>query len=224
MAPSTEHKESFAVKEDGASSELPMEALRALAGVVVPRVRGFIKTIVDIASGDDPDADLSMAVLAISELLSAGAHLAAVTDIVPPKLYEPPLMSEVDLEPLRVALHQRFGDLDEYPDVIDPVQGEEMEAAELSADIATIIENLTHGLQHYDNGHQIEALWWWQYSYISIWGERAAAVLRVLQMMLMHVRLDVPEALESESALEDSDALEPSGTSNVTGAPDTLND
>lgn len=197
MAPNASSKEVFTVKEDGATTELPLEALVALASVVVPRVRGFIQTIVDIASGDDPDADLSMAVLTISELLSAGAHLAAVTDIVPPKLCEPPLATEVDLEPLRVALHQRFGDLDEYSDVIDPVQGEELEAAELSADIATVIESLTHGLQHYDNGNQIEALWWWQYSYISIWGERAASVLRVLQMMLMHIRLDVGDELNS---------------------------
>lgn len=178
---------------------LSIEALRALASVVVPRIRGFIQTTVDVASGEDPDADLSLMVLALSDLLSAGAHLGAVTDIVPRQRFEPDLDERLDLDPVREALRRRFGELDEYPEIVDPVVEPEVDNSEISADIATIIESLTHGLQHYDSGHQIEALWWWQFSYISSWGERASAVLRVLQLMLMHLRLDVPDDVAEEA-------------------------
>ena len=34
---------------------------------------------------------------------------------------------------------------------------------------------LDHGLSHYDDGRPIEALWWWQFSYLSTWGDRAAS-------------------------------------------------
>lgn len=178
---------------------LSIEAMRALASVVVPRIRGFIQTTVDVASGEDPDADLSLMVLALSDLLSAGAHLGAVTDIVPRQRFEPDLDEILDLDPVREALRRRFGDLDEYPEIVDPVVAQEVSSSEISADVATIIEGLSHGLQHYDSGHQIEALWWWQFSYISSWGERASAVLRVLQLMLMHLRLDVPDDVAQEA-------------------------
>ena len=176
------------IQEDG-----QLEALTQLARVVVPRVRGFLQTIVDVAAGEDPDATVSLLVLALSDLLNAGAHLGAMTDIIPPKRFEPDLEDSLDLDPLREALLKTFDGIDSYPEVIDPVVGPELGTAELSSDLTTIVESLTHGLHHYDSGNQVEALWWWQFSYISSWGERASSVLRVLQLMLMHLRLDVPD-------------------------------
>jgi len=170
-----------------------VEALGELSKIVVPRVRGFIQTVVDVATGDEPDASISLLVLALSDILSAGAHLGATTDIVPPKRFEPDLEDSLDLDPLREAFARKFDGLDTYPEVVDPLQGPELGAAEISSDLASIVENLTHGLQHHDAGHEIEALWWWQYSYIAVWGERASSVLRVLQHVLMHMRLDVPD-------------------------------
>ena len=170
-----------------------VEALGELSKIVVPRVRGFIQTVVDVATGDEPDASISLLVLALSDILSAGAHLGATTDIVPPKRFEPDLEDSLDLDPLREAFARKFDGLDTYPEVVDPLQGPELGAAEISSDLASIVENLTHGLQHHDAGQEIEALWWWQYSYIAVWGERASSVLRVLQHVLMHMRLDVPD-------------------------------
>ena len=43
------------------------------------------------------------------------------------------------------------------------------------------------------------ALWWWQYSYLANWGERASAVLRVLQGVLGHLRLDVDDEVAAEA-------------------------
>jgi hypothetical protein len=65
---------------------------------------------------------------------------------------------------------------------------------------------LDHGLRHYDRGRVIEALWWWQFSYLSDWGERAAMALRVLHSLLAHVRLDADDDLVAEAEF---DALHP---------------
>ncbi|WP_019146938.1 DUF5063 domain-containing protein [Timonella senegalensis] len=182
-----------AVVDDTETPLISIEALGELSKLVVPRVRGFIQTVVDVATAGDPEASISLLVLALSDVLNAGAHLGATTDIIPPKRFEPDLGDDLDLDPLREALSRLFEGLDTYPEVIDPVVGPELGAAEISSDFASIIESLTHGLHHYDSGHEIEALWWWQYSYIASWGERASAVLRVLQLILMHLRLDIPD-------------------------------
>ncbi|WP_435299254.1 DUF5063 domain-containing protein [Timonella sp. A28] len=179
-----------------------LESLAELSKVVVPRVRGFLQTVLDVASGGDPDSSVSLLVLGLSDVLNAGAHLGAVTDIIPPKRFEPDLETELDFDPLRTALHHYFDGIDTYVEVIDPVLSPEVGAAELSADLATIAESLTHGLHHYDAGHEVEALWWWQFSYISLWGERASSVLRVLQMVLMHMRMDVPDDVAEAAKFE----------------------
>ena len=72
--------------------------------------------------------------------------------------------------------------------------------------LVDIASALSHGLSHFDAGRRVEALWWWQFSYLSHWGERAAAALRVVQGLLAHVRLDAdPDAV----AEAEFDALHP---------------
>jgi hypothetical protein len=72
--------------------------------------------------------------------------------------------------------------------------------------VVEIVAALGHGLSHYDDGRPIEALWWWQFSYLSTWGDRAASSLRVLQSVLAHLRLD---ADEETVASAEFDALHP---------------
>jgi hypothetical protein len=67
----------------------------------------------------------------------------------------------------------------------------------LSDDLADIAADLVHGLQHYRAGRSIEALWWWQFSYLSSWGNHAGAALRALHSVVAHVRLDVAEPVEA---------------------------
>ena len=52
--------------------------------------------------------------------------------------------------------------------------------------------DLLHGLQHYRAGRSREALWWWQFSYLSNWGSTASSALRALHSVVSHVRLDAP--------------------------------
>ena len=76
----------------------------------------------------------------------------------------------------------------------------------LSNDLVDIASALSHGLSHHDAGRPVEALWWWQFSYLSHWGERAASALRVVQALLAHVRLDADPDAVSEAEF---DALHP---------------
>ncbi len=71
---------------------------------------------------------------------------------------------------------------------------------------STSPRRLSHGLSHQAAGRPVEALWWWQFSYLSHWGERAASALRVVQALLAHVRLDADPDAVSEAEF---DALHP---------------
>ena len=59
-------------------------------------------------------------------------------------------------------------------------------------DLAEICTDLLHGLSHHLSGRHLEALWWWQFSYLSTWGPAASGALRALQSVVAHVRLGVP--------------------------------
>ncbi|GII97805.1 uncharacterized protein DUF5063 [Sediminihabitans luteus] len=173
--------------------------LRAVAEAASGHARTFLSTVTDVASGAAPDAAISLLILAISDVLAAGARLGAMVDVVPPDRFEPDAGDETDLEPLREALELQLGPLDEYVEIVDPVLGAEVGKASVSGDVAAVAEAIAKGLQHYDAGCTVEALWWWQFSYLSLWGERGASALRVLQMVLGHFRLDVDDDVAAEA-------------------------
>jgi hypothetical protein len=99
-----------------------------------------------------------------------------------------------------------FEGLDEYADLVDPVTSTELATGSLSNDVTVVAAALAHGLRHHDAGRPSEALWWWQFSYLSDWGERAASALRVLQSLLGHIRLDADQETVSDAEF---DALHP---------------
>jgi hypothetical protein len=168
--------------------------------------RVYLLTIKEIAAGNSPDATLPMALLALSQVLVMGARLGAVEDVVPVARFEPDPGPDVEFDPLRESLANVFEGLDEYADVADPVLDPEPTVGRLSDDLVDIASALAHGLSHHEAGRPVEALWWWQFSYLSHWGERAAAALRVVQALLAHVRLDADPDAVSEAEF---DALHP---------------
>lgn len=173
--------------------------LREVADQVSGQARAFLMTAAHVAGGQAPGAELALLILATSELLAAGAHLAATEDVVPSERFEPDAGPDTDLDPLRTALARLLDGFDDYTEVVDPVLGDEVGRASLSGDLACVAECLAKGLQHYDEGHEVEALWWWQFSYLSLWGERASSALRVLQAVLAHLRLDVDDDVAAEA-------------------------
>jgi hypothetical protein len=168
--------------------------------------RMYLLTVREVASGEAADSSLPMLLLALSQVLVMGARLGAVEDVVPDERFEPDAGPDIELDPLHESLTNLFDGLDEYADVVDPLTTPELGVGSLSNDIVDIASALSHGLSHHEDGRVVEALWWWQFSYLSDWGERAASALRVVQSLLAHVRLDADEETVAEAEF---DALHP---------------
>jgi hypothetical protein len=80
--------------------------------------------------------------------------------------------------------------------------------SQLSDDLASIAVDLDNGLRHYRSGDVEEALWWWQFSYVSSWGNDASAVLRALQSVVAHDRLDAEFESEADQVEAADEMLE----------------
>ena len=89
-----------------------------------------------------------------------------------------------------MRLAAMLGDVDTYSLVFDPYVPEVVESL-LSDDLTSIANDLENGLRHYRAGDVEEALWWWQFSYVSSWGNLAGAALNALLSVISHDRLDV---------------------------------
>lgn len=176
--------------------------LREVADQVARQARAFLSTTTEVAANANPDAAISLLLLAVSDVLSAGARLGAIVDVVPAERFEPDVGPDADLDPMRAALENILDGIDDYSEVDDPVLGGEVVVSSVSGDLVLIAGSLAQGLRHYDEGQVIEALWWWQYSYLSNWGERGAAVLRVLLTVLAHLRLDVDDDVAAEAEFQ----------------------
>ena len=87
--------------------------------------------------------------------------------------------------------------LDTYSYVFDPYVPEVVES-QLSDDLTSIATDLENGLRHYRQGDVGEALWWWQFSYVSSWGNLAGVVLNALLSVVSHDRLDAEFTGEDE--------------------------
>jgi len=180
--------------------------VREIARVVAEQSRSYLTTVTEVGAGGAPEAAFPLLLLAVSDLLPAGARLGATTDVVPAERFEPDVGPDPDLEPLRAALANALEGVDEYFQLVDPLLGADVEAVTLSGNLVGIAGALAQGLRHYERGGVLEALWWWQFSYLSDWGELAASVLRALQSILAHLRLDVADDVATEA---EYDALQP---------------
>lgn len=178
--------------------DLP-DDLRDLAASTASEARRFLSTVTEVASGSNPEVAIPLLLLAVSDLLAAGARLGAMVDVVPDDRFEPDVGPDADLDPLGAALENLFEGIDDYSEVDDPVLGRTVVTSTISGDLVLIAGALAQGQRHYDAGQVLEALWWWQYSYLANWGERASAVLRVLQGVLGHLRLDVDDEVAAEA-------------------------
>jgi hypothetical protein len=180
--------------------------LRDIADSVADEARRYLSTVTEVASGSAPDAALPLLLLAVSDILASGARLGATTDVVPLERFEPDVGPDPVVDPLRANLANVFEGIDEYVEVVDPLLGVDVERSSVSGDLVGIAGALAQGLRHYESGHVLEALWWWQFSYLSDWGDRALTSLRALQSILAHLRLDADEETVGEAEF---DALHP---------------
>ena len=188
------------------SADVERGELSRLAADTATDVRSFIEAVTTVASGTSPDVALPIVLLALSQVLASGARLGAIADVVPSERFEPDSGPEPDVDPLRVALANAFDGLDDYADVVDPVLSADVVRGSLSGDVAAVASDLAHGMRHFESGRVDEALWWWQFSYLSSWGSPAASALRVVLSILAHLRLDADDEVVADAEF---DALHP---------------
>ena len=176
--------------------------LRRMGEETASDAQAFLDAVTEVATGSSPDVAIPVLLLALSQSLLAGARLGAITDVVPSERFEPDAGPDPDVDPVRASLANVFDGLDEYADIVDPLTNGEVVRGSLSDDLADVAADLAHGLRHYRAGRVDEALWWWQFSYLSTWGLRATTALRVLQSVLGHLRLDVDADTVADAEFE----------------------
>ena len=157
----------------------------------------FLLALREIAKEGDVGPSISLLLLEISQISLAGARLGAQRDFEPREEYQPDVGPESDLDAMRMRLAGMLGDLDTYSYVFDPYVPDVVES-QISDDLTSIASDLETGLRHYRRGDVAEALWWWQFSYVSSWGNLAGVVLNALLSVLAHDRLDVEFTGEDE--------------------------
>jgi hypothetical protein len=195
---------------DQLPGQAALEALLAVesetvrfADEIAASLAGFVDALRVIASEATGGQAVSLLLLQISQVSLAGARLGAQRDFAPRDEYQPDVGPDADLDGLRLRLADLLGDLDTYSYVFDPYAPEVVEGL-LSDDLTSIASDLENGLRHYRVGDVEEALWWWQFSYVSNWGTLAGAALKALLSVVAHDRLDVD--LDSTQELEQIEA------------------
>jgi len=177
-----------------------MSELDEFSRDIAAHVRTYLTGVGEIATGESPETAVSGLIVQLAQISMAGAMLGAVSDIVPPDRFEEDTGPDPDGDPLRESLGRLLERLDEYASVFDPLVPERPVHGRVSDDVADVAIELAHGIRHYEAGRLEEALWWWQFSYLSHWGAQALNAQRALLSIVAHQRLDSEE--ETASAAE----------------------
>jgi hypothetical protein len=180
---------------------------REFAQQIADQVESFLIALQAIAREGDVGRAISLLLLEISQVLLAGARLGAQRDFAPRAEYQPDVGPEPDIDEMRLRLAEMLDSIDTYGLVFDPYVPELVES-QLSDDLTSIATDLENGLRHYRLGNVDEALWWWQFSYVSSWGNLAGAALNALLSVFAHDRLDADIEGEEEQVAAANEMLE----------------
>jgi hypothetical protein len=164
---------------------------------IADSVESFLIALRAASREQDGGLVISLLLLEISQVLLAGARLGAQVDFEPRSEYQPDVGPDSDLDDMRLRLAKLLGGVDTYSFVFDPYDPEVVDS-NLSDDLTSIAADLENGLRHYRAGDIDEALWWWQFSYVSSWGNLAGALLNALLSVVSHDRLDIDVDLDSD--------------------------
>ncbi len=181
-----------------------MSDLDEFSDDIAAHVAAYLAGVQEIASGESPETAVSGLIVQLAQISMAGAMLGAVSDVVPADRFEEDAGPDPDADPLREALGRLLEGLDEYASIFDPMIPERPVHGRISDDVADVAIELVHGQRHYEAGRTDEALWWWQFSYLSHWGAQALNAQRALLSIVAHQRLD---AGDEEAAAAQLDAL-----------------
>lgn len=181
--------------------------MEEFADQIADQVESFLIALRAIAAENDGGSAISLLLLEISQVLLAGARLGAQRDFSPAVEYQPDVGPEPDLDEMRLRLADMLGQVDTYSYVFDPYVPGTVES-QLSDDLTSIATDLENGLRHFRLGNVHEALWWWQFSYVSSWGNLAGVALNALLSVVAHDRLDADIDGEEEQLAAADEMLE----------------
>jgi hypothetical protein len=194
--------------EDPAESRLPLDPeTEEFAQQIADQMASFLLALREIAREGDAGSAISLLLLEVSQVLLAGARLGAQRDFTPIAEYQPDVGPDADLDEMRLRLARMLDSIDTYSFVFDPYDPEVV-ISQISDDLTSVASDLDNGLRHYNAGDVEEALWWWQFSYVSSWGNLAGAVLNALVMVVAHDRLDAESDLDSDEVAAANEMLE----------------
>jgi hypothetical protein len=171
--------------------------LEEFAQQIADAVESFLVALQAMSREENPGTVVPLLLVEVSQVLFAGARLGAQRDFAPRLEYQPDVGPDPDLDEMRLRLARLLDSVDTYTYNFDPYVPDIVEA-QLSDDLTAIANDLANGLRHFRAGDVLEALWWWQFSYLASWGESASAALRALQSVVAHDRLDTEFEGESE--------------------------
>src|SRR3954470_16467726 len=170
--------------------------LEDFAQQIADAVESFLVVLQALSREENPGTVVPLLLVEVSQILFAGARLGAQQDFEPRAEYQPDVGPDPDLDAMRLRFARLLDSVDTYTYNFDPYAPDISEGL-LSDDLTSIATDLANGLRHFRAGNVTEALWWWQFSYVATWGNNASAVLRALQSVVAHDRLDAD--FESES-------------------------
>lgn len=164
---------------------------------IADQVESFLVALQAISRDQEGGGAISLLLLEVSQLLLAGARLGAQADFEPAQEYQPDVGPDPDLDAMRLRLARLLDPVDTYSYVFDPYDPE-LVTANLSDELTSIATDVANGLRHFRHGDVAEALWWWQFSYVSSWGTSAGTALRALHSIVTHARLDTDDELDAD--------------------------
>jgi hypothetical protein len=194
----------------GGAALPPTDPQDEFAVQIADQVQSFLIALKAVAAEGNPGTGISLLLLEISQLLLAGARLGAQVDFTPTSDFQPDVGPDPDVDELRLRLAELFGGVDTYSFVFDPNAPEQVDS-QLSDDLCSIAADLENGRRHFALGNTAEALWWWQFSYVSSWGNLAGALLNALLSIVAHDRLDVEFTGELDRVAAAEEMLEQTG-------------
>ena len=174
--------------DPGKQPRTPVEQ-EEFAAQIADQIESFLLALRAIAREGNGARAVSLLLLEISQVLLAGARLGAQNDFQPREEYPPDVGPEADIDEMRLRLAEMLDSIDTYSFVFDPYLPDVVQS-KLSDDLTSIATDLDNGFRHYRLGNVEEALWWWQFSYVSNWGNLAGAALNALLTVVAHDRFD----------------------------------
>jgi len=190
------------------SGAVPLDAATtAFAEQIADQMESFLLAVRAVAAEGNPGSAVPLLLLEVSQVLLAGARLGAHRDFSPREEYQPDVGPDADVDKLRLRLADMLGQIDTYSFVFDPYEPEVVDS-QISDDLCSVVADVENGLRHYRRGDVDEALWWWQFSYVSNWGNLAGAVLNALVTVVSHDRLDAEFSGEEEDLAAANEMLE----------------